>query len=257
MITKYSRSLVDIMQLPANAQVFLITILSVVDNGDGTQTLFCSDIFHAQPTFTITINNVDYIIADIDYDVCSLTVTGSGSISPTTFHLYPFYFFYGDPIETGIELKKEAMASNKTPMYWLKRKFKQKFSNDISTSVERWSSFSLFVLTQTQPNKFEVADSYHNCIEPMFRGAENFLQKMKDMPGIFNMDGYSAEMEDWTNFGVWLKEKGTVKLLWSEKLAGVEIIFETLPILRDGKCADCGCGEGIGNMIIENNFIVN
>lgn len=245
------------MQLPANAQIFLITIISVVVNPDGSQTLTCDDIMHAQPTFTININNIDYLINEIDYDVCSITVTGNGNISPTTFYLYPFYFFFGDPIETGLELKKEAMASNKTPMYWLKRKFKQRFSKDISTSIERWSSFSLFVLTQTQPNKFMVEDAYHNCVEPMLRGAENFIQQMVDMPNVFNMIEYNADIEDWTNLGVWLKEKGSVKLLWSEKLAGVEIIFDQLPIFRDGKCPDCGCGEGIGNMIIQNNFIVN
>lgn len=256
MKTKYSHSIIDIMMQPFLLLDYSVVILSVVQN-TASQTLFCKDIKHAQATFKVTINSIEYTIEDVNQNDESITVTGTGTITPGTFNLYPLYFYYGDAIEAGLELKKSDMASDKTPMFWMQRKFQQKFYEDISTSIERESSFSLFVLTQTQTNDYMVADSYHNCIEPMQRAAENLLAKMHEMTGLFNMIGLSVEIEDWTNLGVWLKEKGSVKLLWSEKLAGIEIKFSGLPIFRDGFCPDVNTGFGIGTMVEEISFVVS
>lgn len=256
----YKRDITDILDEVISAMEFPISIDSVVDNGDGTQTLSCSDIYHAQKGFNVTINGLSYKITDFDQSNETITVkpnfTGSATISSgISFYLYNPFFFHGTPIATGQDLGEYSDANNKTPMVWLWENYTEK-NNDSLASISREVSVELYFLTQADFEKWNTADSYSLAIRPMRRLMERFIEEVRLRDDLFSADDLTYDSENYAKFGVFIRTKGATSNLFQDKLSGCSCIL-TLKLWDKTECSNATVPTfGIGSMEIGQNFIV-
>lgn len=232
----YKRSLIDIIDDQIGELNFTIEIESVALNEAGQTVITSCNIFHAQPGFSVSIDNVSYRITDINGSTQiilpgDLTTALTGV---TSFDLYRPYFFHGTPLATNTELQNATnIASNKTPMFWLHEGFEEKFYTDQTITLERDSFFDLYALTQADHDNWLTDDAYHYAIEPMRRMAETLIQQMQNTPGIFQQKDFDYRITGIAKFDVTLTNKGTLKNLFLDNLSGVRIRFEPLKILKE------------------------
>ena len=236
-----AESSIKIIKDAINALTFPITIKTVTTNTNGTFTLSVSNNWHAQPGFPITINSVVYKITDIDY--CSITVKGSPT--PTVgiiFQLYKPFFFHGTPIKVGEDLAAPEISEDafkKTPMIYFVENFRDEYYN-ITDIRDRDINVSLFFLSQNDPENFTTKDSYKYVVEPMRRLFEVLESYLEQKRGIFYMQEGRPKVENFANFGVYVKDRGILKSAWNDKLAGCERIG-IITLMKQWICAECDC----------------
>ncbi len=210
----------------------------------GNYVLTVDDIYHAQPTFTVTIGATVFKIADIDADASTITVTTTATLSGTfwedntTFNLYTPYFFHGTPLATSAELLAIHRSKNKTPMIWFLEQFKERFYN--GSPIERESTIRIFFLTQAKHNEWQTDDAYHQAIQPMHRLAENFIDILEGYKDncrlVFDInEDFYYDTINFSQFGVYINMKGTEENLFAaNQLSGCET-----PMLLKVKRLDC------------------
>jgi len=229
----YAQELTDILDDLISTMTFPVIIGNVTVNADDSITLECDNIYHAQAGFEVEINSLTYVITEIDQANESITVTGTGTISNgDTFDMYSPFFFHGTPIATNTELVQEAQALNKTPMFWLWENFEEDWKDEES-SLEREVEIELFALTQANFEEWMTSDAYENAIKPMKRLIELFVQALK-VSSLFETDFLTYRTENYSKFGVFIRNKGASKNLFADKLSGVGTkinlrIFKTEP----------------------------
>lgn len=222
----YKREFTDILNTLISSMSFPVVINTATDNNDGTFTLVCDDIYFAQPGFAVTINAVSYTIDSIDQSTETLVVTGVGAItSGDTFNMYTPYFYHGTPIATGQELQNQQNASAKTPMIWLWENFTEDYYDEFS-ALERDVDCELFFLTQADFELWETEDAYANAIKPMKRLADLFIEAINSDTANFYFNASRYKSENYSKFGVFIRDKGTSKNLFADKLSGVGIDFK-------------------------------
>lgn len=217
---KYTKDLTDIIDAVITGMTYPIQVDTVVSNPDGTQTITCCDIYHAQKGFSVTINSITYKIVGFDQDEESLTLSGVGAIAEgTIFYLYSPFFSHGTPSAVNDEQKKEQNSFNKTPLCWLWENFTER-SMPHDSPFERESSVELFFLTQADYENNLTADYYRECIKPMARFKDNFIKALEDSP-LFFTDDMEIESENYSKFGVFVRDKGASKNILADKLSGI------------------------------------
>lgn len=261
MAKKYLRPLNDILDEVVSGMEFPVSIKEVVLNDDGSQTLMCCDIYHAQTKFKVTINDLEYEITAISQAGESITVVptfeGVATILPgVTFFLYKVFFFHGTPVTTQQDLQSENNADNKTPMIWRWEHDKEKFHRD--EIVERTSPEELYCLSQFPVTRETMKndDIVTECVEPMRRLAENFMNELFKRSDLFSTDEQEYEIEAFPKFAIMAKNKGAGNAVLMDNLSGVGL-FTTLELWYQSTCDECEEPEyGIGSMIVSQNFIV-
>lgn len=261
-MANYTTDLTDILNEIITGMKFPIAINSVVRNSDGSQTLFACDVYHAQIGFPVIINNQEYKIAAFNYNDESVTVTslfiGDDTIIPgITFELYSPYFFHGTPAATSNEINKESDQFKKIPMIWLWENFTEQEQGDLS-AIDRKSDVELYFLTHGDWDGKLTEGLYSEAVKPMRRLYENFKKEIKQSKYF-----YSTEMivkkENYSKFGVYIREKGANKNILVDKLSGVSA-KTTFEIYKTNDCEECEDSidmGGIGYMQIQTNFIIN
>lgn len=233
----YSDDLTDILDEVISAMTFPVQINSVILNSDGTQTLNCCDIYFAQKGFNVTINSTQYLITDFDQANETITVSGSGTITPQTFNLYTPTFFHGTPIATTEEINEIKDANTKTPMIWLWENFHEKYS-DRFDPVDRSVDIELFFLTQADFEKWQTQDAYDEAIKPMKRLRDLFIDELDRYPNRFYTDKQTFESDNYAKFGVYARTRGSQKNLMADKLSGVGTKIP-LKIYKKIDCDNC------------------
>lgn len=237
----YRKSTIDLLRDIANAMTFTVEIKSVTQNTDGTQTLSVCDIFHAQSDFTVTIDSYSYSITAIDANAKTITVKGTPTITATSFDLYKPYFFFGTPIQTGMELNKESEVNiEHTPMIYLAIPYQDKDSYD-NSPITRQTTFDLYFLTKGSDGEWLNERLFDEGVFPMRRLMENFVQAIIDEVKTFDIIPASqiSAPKDFPNFGVYLQGKGIPKRMWTDKLSGTMLHFDGIGVWDDGLCKDC------------------
>jgi hypothetical protein len=244
----YQRPIVDILRGCLESMTFPVTVNSV-EVVLGTYVLSVCDIYHAQPSYKQTINDVLFKIEDIDADENTITLSTTEEIEEdfwdniTTFNLYTPYFFHGTPIATGeTELKQIKVKQDKTPLMWLLEQFKERGTDDELNVIERTVDLRLFFLTHDNQRDWKTDDAHRYAVQPMRRLAENFKRHLKtykvDCKRVFDADKLEYDFLNYARFGVYIKDRGVEKNLFSDSLAGVEFGV-VLPLYRVQDCAVC------------------
>lgn len=234
----YRQSSIDIIRNVVAAMTFPIEVTAVTNPSTDTYVLTTCDIKHAQPGFKWTIDSVIYEITEIDGDEKTITVTGSSPVVPGTWDLYTPFFFHGTVSQTNIDLKEELDAAKKTPLVWMLENFTDEIFDDPEDAKDRIIKLRLFFLTQPGKASEKTDPRYHHCIEPMRRLQENFIAKLRKMPGRFDLREFDYELMNYAKFGVFITEKGMPANYFSSPLSGVEMKF-SLTVLKTGACPEC------------------
>lgn len=256
----YKRDITDVLNEVISAMEFPVAIDSVVLNGDGTQTLYCSDIYHAQIGFDVTINGLSYKITDFDQSNETIAVTpnftGTATISGgISFYMYNPFFFYGTPIATGQDLSGYDDANDKTPMVWLWENYIER-NNDEMASISREVDVELYFLTQANFELWKTSDSYTKAIRPMRRLMEKFIVEVRSRDDLFSADDLTYDSENYAKFGVFIRTKGSTSNIFQDKLSGCSCKL-TLKLWDKTECSNATVPTfGIGSMEIGQNFIV-
>lgn len=263
-MNKYRRPFTDILDEVIASMDTAIQILDVVLNEDGTQTLFCCDILHAQKGFNVTINGLKYKIESISQANETITVSkdyeteDDPTILPgVVFNIYSPMFYHGTPIATNQELQGENDASKKTPMFWLWEKYIEKNHDD--AIVERTiENFELYALTQSPNFQARSTNDELNveCVQPMQRMIHNFINTMRFRSDLFDTNILDYDIENFEKFGVVARNSGSQRSVMMQNLSGAALYMVPRLFYKD----DCLCPPppfGIGSMIIGQNFIVS
>lgn len=256
----YTRDIIDILNEVISSMEFPVAIDSVTANADGSQTLYCSDIYHAQIGFNVTINGLSYKITAFSQADETITVTanftGTNTITAgVSFYMYTPFFFHGTPIATGQDLSDYSDANEKTPMLWLWENWTER-ENDELNPVAREIDCEIYFLTQANFNLWKTDDAYQYAIRPMTRLKQMFKDKVKETTEIFSADDIVFETVPYSKFGVFLRSKGSEKNLFVDQMAGVGCKV-TFKLWDKTECSTATTPTfGIGSMIIGQNFIV-
>jgi hypothetical protein len=220
-MSRYRKPLVNILSDLNSSLTYPVTILKATQNGT-TWTLNVDDAYHAQKGFTITIGGKPYIIVSVSAQTWGdiLTVTGTDTITATSFSMYSAYFFFGTLVDGGIQLGQIADASQKTPLIFLRvdDTLRETYNDDPEDSHERTSSCKLYYLSQGDDTLLNP-DALAFYVEPMKRLAENFNQAMKDKISIFEIWDENYDLTNYAKFGVYSGGKQPSKI-WTDDLAG-------------------------------------
>lgn len=237
----YRPDTIKIFRTFTESLTFPINIKSIINNNDGTLTLTVCELIHAQPGFEVTIETASYLITAIDDDLNTITVKGTTPITVTTFDLYKPFFFYGHPIQTGMELAKESEVNiPHVPMVYF-RPDKDVDNNDI-TPINKEANGELYFLTKSNTLQWLNEQTYNEGVRPMRRLQEYYVDRMIEQ-GVSIFDiipaGHEFSVSDYPKFGVYITEKGTQQNKWTDQLSGCGMPLGGLGIWDDGKCHIC------------------
>lgn len=257
----YTRDITDILRTLIAGMGFPVMIGGVTANADG-YTLRCDNIYHAQVGFDIVINGETFRITSFDQSTETITVTGTGSISPgDTFQMYGVHFFHGVPVATTEELKDldNSAVDNgqqKSPMIWLWENFTENVIDDFSP-LGRDINMELYFLTQSDHEAWKTQQFYDNAIKPMRRLLDTFRDAVKADRATFDADELSYSAENYSKFGVYIRNRGSSDNLFVDKLSGVGIKLR----LKLWAVEDCPAdfeidGTGIGTMTVGSTFTI-
>lgn len=248
------RHLIDILESVFFSMNLVVTINGVVTTGT-THVISCEDVKYAQVGRKITIDGNEYTITEVDHQAETITCTGDEAIVVGSFTLYEPFFFYGTPIQQGVELNAEDQARDKTPMVWLLESFTEDFTDDIDNPIERTVTPRLFFVTEADFENYTTAQAKDLYIRPMMRLRDMFIAQIKATPRVFEViDELAFSGSDYNKFGVYITNKGAEKSMWADKLSGIECAPD-LKIYKEDPCIEGG--SGIDFMQIENDFIVS
>lgn len=246
----YTRDITDVLRDLIQGMQFPVIIGTVIPTADG-YTLRCNNIYHAQNGFDVAINGNTFRIISFDQSTENITITGTGTINTgDTFEMYDVKFFHGTPVATGLELQDldNSPVDNgqqKTPMIWLWENFKEKITDDYAP-LGREIDCELFFLTQADAEAFKTQDFYDKAIKPMRRVVDLFQDAVKADRATFFASELPYSVENYSKFGVYIREKGSNKNIMQDKLSGIGIkILLKLYNTRD-ECPPPFSVDGVG-----------
>jgi hypothetical protein len=199
-------------------------INSIVDNGDGTYTLYVPKTYYLQKgnRRKLTINLIDYLVNDVQNNE-SVTLKGSVIPPANTFNLPVPYYFNGTIIQTNTELKREQELSKKTPMVFLRRPFEETLdAADINdTDTANSAALTLYFLTESNFKEWLTSDHDKNAIVPMRNMIYEFIEMLKaNEKYIDRLTNY--QVTDLIKFGL-VTQNGVTAGLFSDNYSGAEL----------------------------------
>jgi hypothetical protein len=214
----YKESLIDIIRTVVESLDFTVTINSVT--GSNPYVLTVCDYYHAEPGRTVTIGGETFTIVSLGDGTITVSTTatlaGDFWTTNTSFDLYGVHFFHGTPIATGV--------------------------------LERSSDLRLFFLTQSEHAKTSTDQADIRAIAPMRRLFEHFIIKIKAYRNasgerVFKTESddrwkYRYKTKEYTQFGVYINEKGTLQSKWADQLSGLEWSVNQ-PLFKVYSCRVC------------------
>ena len=212
---------------------FTFNITSVTDNLDGTFTLTSCETFHIQPTFSVTIDGIDYPVISV---VKNVNIVISGTVLPTasTFLVYAPYYYHGTPVQVSNELTEISVAADKTPMVFLNESYVEKYFGSDS-SVDREADLRIFFLTQSNFEDWLSEDYHNNSFEQMNDMIDRFLIRCKKSKLIGKFSEHSRIIRQKVSVVSSDKNK---KNLFNMNLSGVELLIK-LPFNKENCIAPC------------------
>lgn len=218
-----------------------IEIDSIVDNLDGTCTIFTCDTkwVQSKEDFSVTIDGNDFPVVSIVANE-SITIEGACPVVDS-FEVYPPFFFHGTVSDTNSQLNNISNDdADKTPMSYLYEPFVENMQ-DQESSLEMISPIRIFFLSYADMKSWFTPEHYNETIIPMKNLARGFEQAIHDSELIDTLGEYSRISR--VKFGVprnrsQKDSKGYEKARFDMELSGVEILL-SLPIKKNRANCDC------------------
>jgi len=210
-----------------------ITIDSVVDNGDGTQTLSVCDTYWIRKYLTITIDSIEYDVSSFVKDT-SITIPSDTLVTATSFILTAPYYFHGSPMQVNNEFLIQKQDANKYPLVYLVESLTDSFYDELD-SRDKDTSLRIFFLDSFANKNDETSAHYTNVIVPLNASLNYFVELLK---GNSYTEPFSYDVINRVKVGIYSTNQGNTTQIFDDPLDGVEFV-STVTLMKSNNCSNC------------------
>ena len=210
-----------------------ITIDSVVDNADGTQTVNVCKTFWIRKYYTVSINSVDYVVSSFVKDT-SFTIPSATLVTSTSFNLVAPYYFHGSPMQVNNEHLSIKISANKYPLIYLVESLTDKHFDELD-SKDKDMSLRIFLLDSLDSKNDSVDDHFTSVLKPLNAMLDYFVELLE---GNSYTLPFSYDVTNRVKVGVYSTNKGNTEKIFSDPLDGVEFV-STVTTLKSTNCINC------------------
>lgn len=226
---------VDFIENIVSLMTPTLDIDSVVDNGNGTQTLtICKDIYWVRKYTTITIDGTDYEVSSFDKDAKTITIPSGTLVTASSFSLTAPYYFHGYPRQLNNQWLIERLESNKYPLVYLVETLTDNYYNE-EDSREKDMNLRIFFLDSFTNKDDEVNAHYTNTIVPLKSMLNYFVELLNNDATLLPFD---YDVINRIEVGVYTTDQGNTQKIFSDSLDGVEFVG-TITSLKSNNCNNC------------------
>jgi hypothetical protein len=208
-----------------------ITIDSVVDNGDGTQTISVCDTYWIRKYKVLTIDSVEYIVSSFVKDT-SFTIPSTTLVTATSFVLEAPYYFHGSPMQVNNEHLKIKVSANKYPLVYLVEALTDNHYDELD-GRDKDMGLRIFFLDSLDGKNDEVTEHFTNVVKPLNAMLSYFVELLKD--NTYTLP-FSYDVINRVKVGVYTTNQGNTEEIFSDPLDGVEFV-STLTVNKSTVCA--------------------
>ena len=206
-----------------------ITIDSVVDNGDGTQTISVCKTYWIRKYLTVSIGGTNYVVSSFVKDA-SFTIPSATLVTATSFTMTAPYYFHGSPMQVNNEHIAIKNSSNKYPLIYLVEATTDNYS--VKSEGLKTMNLRMFFLDVIDSKNDEIDEHFTNTMKPLNSSLDYFVEKLED-------NSYTLEFAyDVTNrikVGTYTTNQGNVAEIFNDTLDGVEFV-STVTLMRSTVC---------------------
>lgn len=219
----YISDIVDLM-IPS------ITIDSVVDNGDNTQTLTMCNTYWIRKYLTITIEGVDYVVSSFVKDA-SITINKGTLVTATTFTMTKPYYFHGSPMQVNDEHIAIKISANKYPLIYLVEALTDNFYDELD-GKDKDMGLRIFFLDSLDSKNDEVDEHFTNVVKPLNASLDYFVELLQE--NALSLP-FSYDVTNRIKVGTYTTNQGNTAEIFSDTLDGVEFV-STVTVLKSDSC---------------------
>jgi hypothetical protein len=223
---------VDYIETIVDSMTPTITIDSVVDNGDGTQTLTTCDTYWIRQYLTVTIDGTDYEVSSFVKDT-SITIPSATLVTASSFTLTAPYYFHGYVMQVNNEWIIQKNDDNKYPLVYLVEPMTDSYYDE-EDSKDKDMNLRLFFLDSFASKNDEVDAHYINRIVPLNASVDYFVDLLKESPITLP---FSYDTTNRIKVGTNTVNEGTTAEIFSDSLDAVEFVGTVTTL----KSNDCKC----------------
>jgi len=224
---------VDFIESIVNQMTPTITIDSVVDNGDGTQTLTVCNTYWVRKYLTITIDAIEYDVSSFVKDT-SITIPNTTLVTATSFVLTAPFYFHGSPMQVNNEFLIQKQDANKYPLVYLVESLTDSFYDELD-SRDKDTSLRIFFLDSFANKNDEVDAHYTNVIVPLNASLNYFVELLKSDSTTLP---FSYDVINRVKVGIYSTNQGNTSQIFDDPLDGVEFV-STITLMKSNDCSNC------------------
>ena len=221
---------VDFIDDVVSSMTPTINIDSVVNNGDGTQTITTCDTYWIRKYLVVTINSVNYQVSAFVKDT-SITIPVSPLVTVTSFVLQAPYYFHGSPMDVNTEHVKIKDSENKYPLIYLVEVLTDNHYNELD-SKDKDMNLRMFFLDSFNSKNDEVNGHFINVIKPLNASLDYFVELLKASALTLP---FSYNVTNRVKVGVYTANKGNESKIFNDPLDGVEFVG-TVTVRKSNEC---------------------
>lgn len=205
---------------------------SVEEVSTGVYKIYTEDTKWLTKGFTITIDGIDYVIEDFEFNEW-IKISGESIPEILEFDIYEPIFEHGTVLEQNellnIKREKQIDSTYRLPLIWLRERVNERFETDELLRLDRESDCQIFFLIDCNIEDWLRPDFDKYTIKPMRNLVAEVVRLLNESPRV--QVGFVYNVSDDARFGVYQDDKGTVKQTFSEALSGCGL-RSTIPFLK-------------------------
>jgi hypothetical protein len=207
-----------------------IQIDSVVDNGDGSQTLSICDTYWIRKYLDITIDGNSYVVSSFIKDT-SITIPSTTLVTVDTFVLTAPYYFHGSPMQVNNEFMISKKDANKYPLIYLFESLTDSHYNELDAR-DKDTNLRMFFLDSFANKRDEVDAHYSNVIVPLNASLNYFVELLKSDSTTLP---FSYDVTNRVKVGTYSTNEGNTSQIFDDPLDGVEFV-STVTLMKSDEC---------------------
>jgi hypothetical protein len=210
-----------------------ITIDSVVDNLDGTQTLTTCNTYWIRKFLDLTIDGNSYAVSSFIKDT-SITIPSSPLVTVGSFVLTSPHYFHGSPMQVNNEFLIQKQDANKYPLVYLVESLTDNYYDELN-SLDKDMNLRILFLDSFANKNDEVDAHYTNVIVPLNSSLNYFVEKLKSDSTTLP---FSYDVTNRVKVGVYSTNQGNTTQIFEDPLDGVEFV-STVTVYKSNDCNEC------------------
>jgi hypothetical protein len=226
-----SQNIVDLVGIFVDAMRTTETIISEIDNGDGSITIN-SNVTVIENGDYIILGTGNYLVYDLDKIAGTFKVKATFPTGETTWRTAAPYYYHGTPQTVNKEIDTDNVPTDKAryPAIVLWEIIRQDFDKDPVSVVGNTARLTMSFLDTTNKIDWTIEEHYDNVIDQMEDEADRFISIIKKHPYISRFDDYSYIKH--FNWGTFVQDKGHTRYILDENLSGLNLEI-ALPIKKN------------------------